>query len=136
MDEKYDSFFSSLPNVQFKQCLEVQVRDNEEPFLPESSRSLGNTSRKHIDYYKSPATRAKKMVPKNKINEGTKSQRNTTLEEMMKTARNLTLDELGPGNGSGNGSQNDDESGSYETSQRSEIISTIAGIITALLLLA
>ncbi|KAH6989075.1 arylsulfatase [Ilyonectria sp. MPI-CAGE-AT-0026] len=136
MDEKYDSFFSSLPSVQFKQCLEVQVRDNEEPFLPESSRSLGNTSRRHIDYYKSPATRANKMVPRNKINQGTKSQRNTTIEEMMKTARNLTLDELGPGNGSGNGSQNDDESGSYETSQRSELISTIAGIITALLLMA
>ncbi|KAF7548128.1 hypothetical protein G7Z17_g7271 [Cylindrodendrum hubeiense] len=95
MQKKYDSFFAGLPNVNFKECLKVQVADNEEPFLPPSSRSLGNASRKHIDYYTTPSKPAQKGVSPNKVNQGTKSQRNTTLAEMLKTARNLTSLELG-----------------------------------------
>ncbi|KAH7171229.1 arylsulfatase [Dactylonectria macrodidyma] len=136
MAEKYDPFFSSLPDVHFKECLKVQVAGNEEPFLPSSSRSLGGDYREHIDYYESPSKPAQKGVSPNEKNQGAEDQRNTTLAEMMKTARELTVEELG----SSNMSLNEEESNSHERSRRGEsilsaVMSTIAGSLASVFLL-
>lgn len=95
MASKYDSFFASLPSVQFKTCLKVQVADNEEPFLPNSSRSLGGDYRTHVDYYTDPSLSSADAVPSNAENQGGLEQRYTNLTVMEQQARNLTSGELG-----------------------------------------
>ena len=96
MSTSYDSFFANLPHVQFKECLKFQDADNEEPYLPASSRSLGSKYRKSTDNYKTPDTPGT-PVQGNCVNQGGEAQRHTTIEEMMKQARNLTAAELGEG---------------------------------------
>jgi N-acetylglucosamine-6-sulfatase len=34
LDPKYDTYYASLPQVSFKECLNFQLPSNEEPFLP------------------------------------------------------------------------------------------------------
>ncbi|KAH6876574.1 arylsulfatase [Thelonectria olida] len=97
MASKYDIFFESLPSVQFKECLKVQVAANEEPFLPESSRSLGGSYRTHVDYYTDPGLSNAADVPANAMKQGTWAQRYTNLTVMELKARNLTAAELGTG---------------------------------------
>jgi N-acetylglucosamine-6-sulfatase len=94
MASKYDTFFESLPSVQFKECLKVQVAANEEPFLPESSSSLGGSYRTHVDYYTDPGLANATDVPANAVKQGTWAQRYTNLTVMELQARNLTAAEL------------------------------------------
>ncbi|CAI6098764.1 unnamed protein product [Clonostachys chloroleuca] len=95
MDTKYDAFFRSLPEFNFKECLLVQVAENEEPFLPASSKKLGGNFREHVDRYVDPSTNSTKEVPYNSYYQGTQQQRNVQINEMMETARELTSQELG-----------------------------------------
>ncbi|CAG9948644.1 unnamed protein product [Clonostachys rosea f. rosea IK726] len=95
MDTKYDAFFRSLPKFNFKECLLVQVADNEEPFLPVSSKKLGGDFREHVDRYIDPSTDSTKEVPYNSQQQGTQEQRNVQIDKMMETARELTSEELG-----------------------------------------
>lgn len=95
MDHKYDTFFEKLPHVQFKECLEFQDADNEEPYLPASSRSLGRAHRQDTDNYRTPNVRGAKDPPANKHHQGTKKQRHHNVKDMMKKARKLTAAELG-----------------------------------------
>lgn len=95
MDTKYDAFFRSLPEFNFKECLLVQVAENEEPFLPASSKKLGGGFREHVDRYADPSTNSTKEVPYNSQHQGTQQQRNVQVNEMMETARKLTSEELG-----------------------------------------
>ncbi|KAJ3536104.1 hypothetical protein NM208_g6860 [Fusarium decemcellulare] len=95
MDAKYDTFFKSLPHVQFKECMEFQDADNEEPYLPASSRSLGRAHRLDTDNYQTPNVKDAKAPPANDKAQGTKAQRHDTVKDMMKKARKLTDAELG-----------------------------------------
>lgn len=94
MDSKYDKFFASLPKVQFKECLNIQLVSNEQPFLPASSAALQKDYRTNTDHFKSPVHPGTK-VPPNEVNQGTVNQRHTTIEEMEKKSRKLTPAELG-----------------------------------------
>ena len=111
MDAKYDDFFSSFPLVQFKECgdvrnvstLEVgmgaiQIAFNEEPFYPPDApiNGLGKRYRKDVNYAATPLAIGSCNFTsiESAGHFGTWAQRNTTLEEINKTARELTNAEL------------------------------------------
>ncbi|KAM0554823.1 hypothetical protein ACHAPJ_006556 [Fusarium lateritium] len=95
MNGKYDTFFENLPQVQFKECKEFQDADNEEPFLPASSRFLGRAHRQDTDNYQTPNVKGAKDPPANREDQGTETQRYDTIKHMSERARKLTDAELG-----------------------------------------
>ena len=95
MDPKYNTFFSSLPHVGFQECMSYQYAPNEIPFYPPEAVDLGQQFRQPTDNFSAWYASGAKKVPGNDGHEGTESQRNVTLETIMKSARNLTDEELG-----------------------------------------
>ncbi|KAI1125664.1 arylsulfatase [Nemania abortiva] len=92
LEPKFDSFFESLPQVSFEECMLYQYRPNEMPYWPENA-GLGEAYRKPTDNYISSSPTGKKVVSQGKF--GTAAQRNATLSEIMKTAVVLTPEQLG-----------------------------------------
>ncbi|KAI0137520.1 arylsulfatase [Xylariales sp. AK1849] len=92
MDAKYDEFFAGIPNVAFQECLDFQSVANEQPFWPENA-TLGGEYRQSTDNYVSTDNGDVKVTP-NVPPAGDWSQRNATVEDIMKYARELTAEEL------------------------------------------
>ncbi|KAI0755603.1 alkaline-phosphatase-like protein [Fomes fomentarius] len=104
LKSKHDAFYASLPRVAFKECLDYQLRSNEEPFYPPFTDGVGPTLgelfRKQTDAF-GLAARAK--------SESTGANANAVLipeagrfgetyagpEAIVASARELTDEELG-----------------------------------------
>ena len=94
MSSKYDNFFASLPTFGFKQCLVWQSVENEGPYYPPSSASLGSQYRKdtsNYTFYNSNGTQAIDSLGMF----GSWQQRGATFADLMADARNLTAAEIG-----------------------------------------
>lgn len=96
MDSQYDSFFASLPSVGFQACLSYQSVENEIPFYPPESSSLGREYRNDANNFTSYYPLGER-VPGNTEPMGTEEQRHSTFEEIMRAARNATDAEIGTG---------------------------------------
>ena len=98
LDPAYDEYFATFPKVQFKVCMQYQDADNEAPFYPPESRSLGTKWRKRTDFYGARPIGGTRDIPtpdyETKLY-GTWAQRNATLKDIMKVARKLNDIELG-----------------------------------------
>ncbi|KEF60263.1 uncharacterized protein A1O9_05113 [Exophiala aquamarina CBS 119918] len=94
MDSQYDSFFASLPSVGFQGCLSYQSVENEIPFYPPESSSLGREYRNDTNNFTAYYPLGER-VPGNPEPMGTEEQRHSTFEEIMRAARNVTDAEIG-----------------------------------------
>lgn len=96
MHSKYNDHFASYPQVQFKECLNIQLPSNETPFLPHDARNdLGTKHRKSTDNFDKGKTGDCSFDSiKEDGHFGTKAQRHKTLEDMNKDARKLKDHEL------------------------------------------
>ncbi|KAF7538940.1 hypothetical protein G7054_g2510 [Neopestalotiopsis clavispora] len=96
MDPKYDDFFKSFPRFAFKECLQVQSIQNEQPFwppLPEDGSGLGQGYREKVDYYTSQGEGGTRYLDSG-AEFGSWDQRNATLADIEKTARPITDAEI------------------------------------------
>lgn len=90
-----DSYFDKLPKVQFQECLQSQVVDNERPFFPEAAaEGLGTAWRVTFDDWDSPAFKPDERVPNNTVPAGSVEQRTALYSELMADMRELVEAEL------------------------------------------
>lgn len=95
MDPKYDSFFAKFPRVAFKECLQIQDIENEQPYYPPlpATGALGQNYRNKTDNYKSEGEGGTRYIDSG-AQFGSLEQRHVTLADINKTAREMTDDEI------------------------------------------
>lgn len=104
MKRQHDAFYASLPRVAFKECLDYQLRSNEEPFYPPFTDGVGPTLgklfRKQTDAF-GLTTRAESESTGANANAvlipeaGRFGARYASPEEIVASARELKDEELG-----------------------------------------
>ncbi|KAI1334918.1 arylsulfatase [Xylariaceae sp. FL0016] len=85
MQPQYDSLFAGLPQVSFDECLQFQSTDNEAPYYPPASISLGREHRRDTDGFLTSLDRVQ-GVSQNAEFQGSLAQRNVTLAQIMEQA--------------------------------------------------
>ncbi|OTA97132.1 hypothetical protein M434DRAFT_19302 [Hypoxylon sp. CO27-5] len=95
MNPEYDSFFAKFPRVAFKECLQIQDIENEQPYYPPlpTTGALGRNYRNTTDNYKSEGEGGTRYIDSGD-QFGSWEQRNATLADINKTARDITDDEI------------------------------------------
>ena len=94
MDPKFDDFFASFPRFAFKECLQVQSVENEQPFWPPAAATgLGQAHRKRVDFYKTEGEGGKRLLDSGEMY-GSIDQRYATLADIEKMARQVTDAEI------------------------------------------
>ncbi|KAL0934496.1 arylsulfatase precursor [Colletotrichum truncatum] len=94
LSPSFDPFFSSLPEIRFKECMQYQYAPNEEPFYPPGAADKLSEHRRPTDNFVD--TSATKVIkPDNTKFYGGPEQRNVKWADVRAASRALTDDELG-----------------------------------------
>ena len=93
LDRKYDSFFASLPEWGFQQCLPVQDVANEGPYFPPESASLGSEHRDDTSHFS--FTINNNTIAASLGTFGDPGQRHASHSRLMSDARKLSDTEIG-----------------------------------------
>jgi hypothetical protein len=96
LEDEFDAFYAALPQVAFKECLQYQLRSNEEPFYPEGLVELGEMWR---DKEATDGLRTSVGGGALVSDAGRFGAKYEGAEKVLGSARELTEEELGGNNG-------------------------------------